>query len=97
MENYSKKESADSLKVFIPCLGLSKAEVTVSFDKKEGVLEFMGIPKESDVSEEIELNIAGKITISPKYRSEKIEATVDNGILTVLFGLAKDVNLVEIK
>lgn len=92
-----KKESADKLEVFVMCPGLSKDEVTISFDKKEGVLEVMGIPKENAVSEILDLAISGKIDISPKYRSKEIEAVVENGIATIVFGLAEDVNLIDVK
>lgn len=91
------KKGADKLEVFVLCPGLSKDEVTISFDKKEGVLEIMGVPKESTVSGIIELDVSGKINISPKYRSKEIEAVVENGIATISFGLAEDVNLVTVK
>lgn len=90
-------ESPEKLELFIMCPGLSKEEVTISFDKKEGILEVQGVPKKSTLSETVELSIKGKLTISPKYRSEKIDADVYNGILTVVFGLAKDVTLVTVK
>lgn len=89
--------SPEKLEVFIMCPGLSKNEVTISFDKKEGVLEVQGIPDKSTLSENVELSINGKLTISPKYRSEKIDASVEDGILTIVFGLSKDVGLVTIK
>ena len=41
--------------------------------------------------------ISGKLTISPKYRADKIEASVEDGILKVVFGLAKDVSLIPVK
>lgn len=91
------KESADKLEVFITCPGLSKEEVTISFDKKEGILEVMGIPEKSDASELIDLEIAGKIEISPKYRSKKVDAKVENGLATITFGLAEDVELLDVK
>jgi HSP20 family molecular chaperone IbpA len=91
------KSSADKLEVFILCPGLSKDEVTISFDKKEGILDIMGEPKEKNTSETFELGISGKITIPAKHRSNKIEASVENGVATVTFGLAEDVNLLTIK
>ena len=90
-------ESPEKLELFVLCPGLSKEEVTVSFDKKEGILEIQGVPNKSSLSEAVELNIKGKVSISPKYRSENIDATVEDGVLTVAFGLAKDVNLVDVK
>lgn len=90
-------ESPEKLEVFIMCPGLSKEEITISFDKKEGVLEVQGIPEKSTVSENIELNLKGKLTISPKYRAENIDASVEDGILKVIFGLSKDVSLISVK
>jgi len=90
-------ESPDKLEVFIMCPGLSGDEVTISFDKKEGVLEVQGIPEKSTLSESVELGINGKVDISPKYRSEEISASIDDGILKVTFGLSKDVNLISVK
>lgn len=90
-------ESPEKLELFVMCPGLSKEEITISFDKKEGILEIQGTPEKSVLSKNVELDINGKLTVSPKYRSEKINATVENGILTIVFGLAKDVDLVTIK
>lgn len=90
-------ESPEKLDLFIMCPGLSKDEVTISFDKKEGILEVQGIPEKSTLSENVELAIDGKLTISPKYRSEKIDALVEDGILRITFGLAKDVSLIRPK
>lgn len=90
-------ESPEKMEIFIMCPGLSKSEVTISFDKKEGVLEVQGVPEKSTLSENVELGINGKLTVSPKYRSEKIDASVECGILTVTFGLAKDVSIVNVK
>lgn len=90
-------ESPDKLDVFIMCPGLSKEEVVISFDKKDGYLEIQGIPSKSTLSESVELGVKGKITITPKYRSEEITAVVEDGILTITFGLAKDVNLISVK
>ena len=90
-------ESPEKLELFIMCPGLSKEEVTISFDKKEGILEVQGIPSKSTLSENVELAINGKLTVSPKYRSEKIEASVEDGILKVVFGLASDVSLITVK
>lgn len=90
-------ESPEKLEVFIMCPGLSKEEVTISFDKKEGILEIQGVPEKSTLSEAIELGINGKITITPKYRADKIDAVVEDGILKVTFGLAEDVSLVTVK
>jgi len=89
-------ESPDKLEIFVMCPGLSKSEITISFDKKEGVLEIQGNPEKSVLSEHVELSINGKMIISPKYRSEKIDAKVTDGILLVKFGLAKDVNVVNV-
>jgi HSP20 family molecular chaperone IbpA len=94
---FEKKESADKLEVFILCPGLTKEDIAISFDKKEGVLEVNGTPKENDISKIIDLEITGKITISPKYRSEKVAAKISNGVAVLEFGLAKDVNLVEVQ
>ena len=90
-------ESPEKLELFIMCPGLAKEEVTISFDKKEGVLEIQGIPEKSTLSESVEMGISGKLTISPKYRADKIEASVEDGILKVVFGLAKDVSLIPVK
>jgi len=90
-------ESPEKLELFILCPALSKEEVTISFDKKEGLLEVQGVPVKSSLSEVIELGIKGSVKISPKYRSEKIEANIEDGVLSVVFGLAKDVNLVTVK
>lgn len=89
------KESADKLEVFILCPGLSKNEVVISFDKKEGILEIMGTPEKTELSEIIELDISGKVQISPKYRSEDVKLKIDKGIAIVEFGLAKDVKLIK--
>lgn len=91
------KKEADKLTVFIPCPGLSKSEVTMSFDKKEGILDIVGKSKNKELSEVMELDIEGKITIPAKYRSEKKQAKIINGILTIEFGLAADVNLVVVE
>jgi len=90
-------ESPDKLELFIMCPGLSKEEITISFDKKEGILEIQGIPEKSTLSESVELCIGGKITISPKYRAEDIDAEVDDGVLKITFGLSKDVSLITVK
>jgi len=90
-------ESPEKLELFIMCPGLSKEEVTISFDKKEGILEVQGIPEKSTLSESVELGISGKLTISPKYRAENIDASVEDGILKVTFGLSKDVSLISVK
>ena len=90
-------ESPDKLELFVMCPGLSKEEVTISFDKKEGVLEIQGMPEKSTLSESVELGVIGKITISPKYRADKIDASVEDGILKITFGLAKDVSLIPVK
>ncbi len=89
------KESVDKLQVFILCPGLSGKEVTISFDKKEGVLEVMGMSQNKNISEIIELDISGTINISPKYRSDDIKLTIENGIAIVEFGLSKDVKLIK--
>lgn len=89
------KESADKLEVFILCPGLSKDEVVISFDKKEGILEVMGTPEKNDLSEIIDLDISGKLAISPKYRSEVVKLRINNGIAIIEFGLAKDVKLIK--
>lgn len=89
-----QKESADKLEIFIVCPGLSKSELVVSFDQKEGVLEVIGTPKESTLSEIIDLEVSGKITVSPKYRSEKIKLKIENGIAIIELGLAKDVKVI---
>ena len=90
-------ESPEKLELFVMCPGLSKDEVTISFDKKDGILEIQGVPKKSILSDNVELDISGKMTISPKYRSDKTSATVENGVLTMVFGLAKDVELIPVK
>lgn len=89
-------ESPEKLEVFIMCPGLSKDMITIAFDKKEGILEIQGTSKESELSKHIDLDIKGKIIISPKYRSEKIDASVENGILKITLYLAKNVNIISI-
>ncbi len=93
----TKIESPDKLEVIVLCPGLSKEEVTIAFDKKEGILEIQGVPKKNQLSKAVELNINGKVNISPKYRSAKQEAEVTNGILSITFGLSDDVDLIDIK
>lgn len=93
----TKIEKAEKLEVLFFCPGLTKDELTISFDKKEGVLEINGKPKEDTLSEIMDLEVSGKISVSPKYRSESVEASVINGIAKVEFGLAKEVNIVKFK
>jgi len=91
------KESPEKLEIFILCPGLKKDEVVISFDKKEGVLEVMGTPEKTDMSEIVDLDISGKINISPKYRSNEVELSIENGIAIIEFGLAEDVKLIKAK
>jgi hypothetical protein len=88
---------ADKLRVFVLCPGLSKDEIVTSFDKKEGELEIMGISQNKELGDVIDLNISGKIPVSPKYRSEDVKLTIENGIATLEFGLAKDVKLIKVE
>ncbi|MCK4815886.1 hypothetical protein KA005_08950, partial [bacterium] len=64
---------------------------------KEGILEIAGAPKKgAGISDIIDLEISGKMTISPKYRSKTVAAIVKNGIAIIEFGLAEDVKVVEV-
>lgn len=90
-------ETPDKKIIFVTCPGLSKEDITVSFDSKDGILEILGNPKEDKEFGAFDLSLKGSITISKKYRSKTIEAKVENGILSIIFGLADDVNLVSVK
>lgn len=91
------KESVDKLEVIILCPGLAKEDLTVSFDKKEGMLDILGKPKKDEISELLDLEISGKLTIPPKFRSNKIKATIGKGIAIIGFELAEDVNLITVE
>ena len=88
-------ESVSKLEVIILCPGLSGDDISVAFDKKEGVLDINGTPKEGLFADNLDLTVSGKLQIPPKYRSDKISFTVTNGIALVQFGVSKDVKIIK--
>lgn len=94
---YTTVEDVNSLKIYFAAIALTEKELSVSFDKKEGILDIKGSTYNEAITKIMDVNISGSIFIKPKFRSETIKATVKNGLACVEFGLAKDVNVVEFK
>jgi len=88
-------EAASEMKVIILCPGISKNEINVSFNKKEGILEIFGEPKKSEVSEEFDLEVKGKLQIPAKFRSDEVSFSVNDGVGIIKLGLAKDVQIIK--
>ena len=92
----SQKSSPKNLVVYVMCPGLSKSEISMSFDKKQGTLDIIGESTNKDLNDVVDISIEGTIEIPAKYRC-KPSSKVNNGILSVTFGLTSDVDSIEIE
>ena len=92
---FKTKQSAKDYKVFIVCPGLQKNEITVSFDPEEGVMDVAGESNNKELLSIIDVDVKGCVEIPKKFRSEKPQLTIENGIVVISFSLSKGVVIIN--